>query len=317
MQRRKKKKTKTLPSIEINIALIDTIKVPKMYPKLLLLLQDNLLLSACQKDVYPPINSILILYDPMNDYKHISQTPTKEIIFSICQVTNGNIVTNSNRYVCIWKITKEIMQCLYTIPQIKDDFNFYQRVFYLSDNRFGVSLDYGEIKIFKCDSPFTSVPIKVINEYETRVLGFKCISEQNILLTSANDETLRIWNMDNYQCISIIEDINCECFLPIEDDIVIAGGFRAVYIINIKKGTFENLFLGKICDLGEVTSIIKINKEEFLCNSGDCFVIFNIQTKAFVLLYHFHSNQITSLIRLTEHICISSSRDKTIKIWKY
>ena len=65
------------------------------------------------------------------------------------------------------------------------------------------------------------------------------------------------------------------------------------------------------------SSILRINKEDFLCICGVFFVIFNIQSKAFVLLNNFHSNDITSMVRIGENLCATGSRDKTIKIWKY
>ena len=310
MQRRKKKHSKPSVSIEINIDFVDMIKITKLYPSVLLLL------SACQKDRTP--NSMLILYDPINDYKCISKTPTKEIILSMCQVTNGNLITNSNRFVCIWIVTKESTQCLYTISQIKgeNDYNFYTKVFSFSNNRFAVALYSGEVKIFKCDSPYTSTPIKLLEEHKQQVFAFSFIPETNQLLTGSIDGTLRIWNADNYQCISVIEELYPDSIFPIDSENIIAGGFRSLYIVNVKTGTVETIDLIKNAKMGQVNSILRINKEDFLCICGVYFVIFNIQSKAFVLL-NFHSKDITSMIKIGENLCATGSRDKTIKIWKY
>ena len=113
-----------------------------------------------------------------------------------------------------------------------------------------VSLYSGEIKIFKCDSPYTSTPIKVLDEHKRQVFAFSFIQETNQLLTGSIDGTLRIWNANNYQCISVIEELYPECIFPIDRENVIAGGFRSLYIINVRTGTVETVDLLKNAKIG-------------------------------------------------------------------
>ena len=97
----------------------------------------------------------------------------------------------------------------------------------------------------------------------------------------------------------------------------IAGGFRSLYIINVRTGTVETVDLLKNAKIGTSEFNFKDKQRRFSLHLWCFFVIFNIQSKAFVLLNNFHSNDITSMVRIGENLCATGSRDKTIKIWKY
>ena len=54
---------------------------------------------------------------------------------------------------------------------------------------------------------------------------------------------LHLWNMSTYQCITVIEGVDCcstNSLYQIDKDRVIVGGYDSFYIVNIDKCVIEN-----------------------------------------------------------------------------
>ena len=63
---------------------------------------------------------------------------------------------------------------------------------------------------------------------------------------------------------------------------------------------------------------IKLNEEIFLCGcEKGKFLIYNINTKEYILNKSSHYKDITCLLHLGNNIFISSSRENFVKLWKY
>ena len=61
------------------------------------------------------------------------------------------------------------------------------------------------------------------------------------------------------------------------------------------------------------SSILRINKEDFLCICGVflLYLIFNRRPLCCLIIF------IQMMVKIGENLCATGSRDKTIKIWKY
>lgn len=58
------------------------------------------------------------------------------------------------------------------------------------------------------------------------------------------DNTLRVWDTTSYQCVSIINKVNCPYsngILDLGNDIIIVGGNNKIIRINIKLPTVETV----------------------------------------------------------------------------
>ena len=95
------------------------------------------------------------------------------------------------------------------------------------------------IKIWKSNPPYSDTPIKVLREHSSSVISLLYIKERDIMLSSGSrDETLRLWNMSTYQCITVIEGVYCcstNSLYQIDKDRVIVGERETFLIVNIDK----------------------------------------------------------------------------------
>ena len=177
--------------MEINIEQVKTITGHTAYVNSLLHLRDGRV-ASCSSD------KTIRIYDPSNDY-HCDQVIKRhsEVIQSICQLDDGTIVSCSD--------DKSIMIGDYTINNAHD--NCIWKVITLPNNRIAsCSYDYS-IKIWKSNPPYSDTPIKVLTGHSNDVYSLLYIKERDVMISGSWDETLRIWNMSTYQCITVIKGI--------------------------------------------------------------------------------------------------------------
>ena len=65
------------------------------------------------------------------------------------------------------------------------------------------------IKIWKSNPPYSDTPINVLKGHSRSVVSFLYIKERDIMISGADDGTLRIWNMSTYQCEKVIKGVKC------------------------------------------------------------------------------------------------------------
>ena len=62
------------------------------------------------------------------------------------------------------------------------------------------------------------------------------------MISGSSDNTIRMWNLSLYQCISVIEGVKCcdtNALYQIDKDRVISGGIYTFFIVNINKCVIE------------------------------------------------------------------------------
>ena len=141
------------------------------------------------------------------------------------------------------------------------------------------------------------------------------------MISGSYDGTLRIWNMSTYQCVNVIEGV--QCYFPnslyqIDKDRVIVGKHKSsFYIVNIDKCVVENIIKDET--LGYVRCFLKLRDNKTIlcgCDKG-IFCFYNIKTEEYRITENNHKEYINDLLLIDEHTFLSCSEDKTIKVWKY
>ena len=123
----------------------------------------------------------------------------------------------------------------YTIKNAHD--NSIYKVITLPNNRIASCSADKTIKIWKSNPPYSDTPIKVLEGHWDYVNSLLYIKERDIMISGSFDVTLRIWNMSTYQCITVIERVEC-CYstnslYQIDKDRVIVGWVNSFCILNI------------------------------------------------------------------------------------
>ena len=159
----------------------------------LLLLKDKRL-TSCSYD-----NTIRI-FDPSNDY-HCNQVIyyNSEGILSICELEDGTIVSCSQ--------DKSRIIGDYTIHNAHD--NGISKVIALPNNRIASCSWDNTIKIWKSNPPYCDTPLIVLKGHSHWVNSILYLKEKDIMISGSNDNALRLWNMSTYQCITVIEGVEC------------------------------------------------------------------------------------------------------------
>ena len=215
----------------------------------LLLLNDKRV-ASCSGD------QTIRIFNPSNDY-HCDQVLKRHNndIRSICQLDNGTIVSSSYQSIMIGDFL------------IKNAHDYWiWGVVALPNNRIASCSNDMVIKIWQGNS---DTPIKVLAGHTSTVYSLMYIKGKNIMVSGSNDRTLRLCEVQTYQCVSVSVIVGINCFLPnslyrIDKDRVIVGGNNTFCIVNIGKCVIEN----KIEDesLGFVYCFMKMNRyKTILC----------------------------------------------------
>ena len=65
------------------------------------------------------------------------------------------------------------------------------------------------IEIWNIEQPYkVNLIASLVGHYKI-VMSLLFIQKHNKLITGSHDNTLRLWNMNNYQCESVFNGINC------------------------------------------------------------------------------------------------------------
>ena len=251
------------------------------------------------------------IYDPSNDY-HCDQVIKRHSygIYSICELDDGTIVS------CSWD--RSIIIGDYTINNAHDDTIW--KVITLPYNRIAsCSLDK-TIKIWKSNPPYSDIPIIVLKGHNSSVSSLLYIKERDIMISGSEDDTLLLWNMSTYQCMTVMEGVYC-CWInalyQIDKDRVIVGGKNSFSIVNIDKCEIEKRIEDK--SLGYVRCFLKLRDNKTIlcgCRNG-IFFFYDMKREESRITKNNHNNNILDLLLIDDNTFLSCSKDKTIKVWKY
>ena len=145
------------------------------------------------------------------------------------------------------------------------------------------------------------------------------IKERDILISGSRDDALYLWNMSTYQCITVIEGVECystNSLYQIDKDRVIVGGFNSFSIVNIDKCVIEKRIKDE--SLRRVYCFLKLrDNKTILCGCYGIFCFYDMNTKQYKITNDNHHAAITDLLLIDDNTFLSCSWDNTIKVWKY
>ena len=269
-----------------------------------ILLIDKKIASCQEKD-----NTIRI-YDPINNFNCAQVIKRSHFITSICQLEDGTISSSS--------IDNSITIGNYTIPHAHQDFIY--AIITLPNNRIASCSSDESIKIWKSNPPYSDTPIKELKGHEYSVFSLLYIKEKDIMISGSVDETIRFWNMSTYQCESVISCLHSygvHSIYQIDCDRVIIGGNKTFSIVNINKMIIEKTIKDESLEYFNCFAKLKDNKTILCGCSKGLFCFYDMKTQQYKIENNYHSDDINCLLVLDDNRIISSSSDKTMKVWTY
>lgn len=284
--------------------LIKNIKEHKDAIYSLYLLQNNNI-ASCSND------STIRIFNPFNNYK-CEQILYRhsEPVYSICQLEDGTIVSCSD--------DKSIKIGDFKINNAHNKWIW--KVITLPNNRIASCSDDAYIKIWKSAPPYSEIPLKVLGDRITWVTSIQYNKKRNLLISSFGDETLKLWDMNTYQCVSVIEGVDCywiNSLYIIHNDKVIVGSNNQITIVDINKCIIEDTIEDNI--LGHVNCFIMLrDNRTILCGcDGGKFCLYDIETRKRVIIDNVEKGAIFDVIGINKDTLITCSFDTSINVWKY
>ena len=231
---------------------------------------------------------------------------------------NKIVSCSTDRTIKFISINESLYKCEFMIEKAHKD--IIVKVISLSFNRIASCSNDKSIKIWKSNYPYSDTPISVLNGHDDIVSSIIQLVNTEYLLSGSHDNTLRIWSLISYQCVSIISDVYTESansLLQFDDNRVIVGGMERFEVVDIKKGS-KMIKMG-YDGLREVNAFMKWKNDIVLmgCRYGFIGIFCINKGNQFYVRDTEHKKSITSLLRKDENSFYSTSEDGSIKIWIY
>ena len=157
------------------VRLIKILKYHTSSVRSLLLLEDKTI-ASCSTD------KTIRIYDP-NNYYHCVKTIRNNSVFSLCKIEDTDISSNI------------IITNPYSSSILK--------LVSLSNKRIASILKSNKIQIWK----LPNIPIIEFTGHSMVVYSLLYLEDKDVLVSGSLDKTLRLWNMSNYQCVTIINNV--------------------------------------------------------------------------------------------------------------
>jgi WD40 repeat protein len=141
------------------------------------------------------------------------------------------------------------------------------------------------------------------------------LNANKILISGSGDKTIKLWNVENGNCLSILEghESNIECLQTISDDVIASGSMdQSIKIWNIKTKKCINTLQGH---KQSVLCLLVLSDDILVSGSMDQTIkLWNIKTSQCLNTLESHRSSVWCLHNLKD-ILISGSGDKSIKLW--
>ena len=191
------------------------------------------------------------------------------------------------------------------------------KVITLPNNRIASCSNDKTIKIWKSNPPYSDTPINVLEGHSSHANSLLYMKERDILISGSYDKTLRLWNMSTYQCITVIEGVDCyfiNSLYQIDKDRVIVVGYYSFCIVNIDNCIIEKRIKDE--SLGDVRCFLKLRANKTIlcgCQYG-IFCFYDMNTEQYKITKNNHNNDISDLLLIDDNTFLSCSWDNTIKV---
>ena len=289
---------------------LHTIKDHKKVVTALTLLNDGRLASSSLDRTIKIFN--------LSTYKCELTIKKKRIPYPyISLLQNGNILTcSSEGYIYIYSITKDNCKLVHTFSGCQWQDKWISVVKEISKNRIASGANDKTIKIWNSNEPYNC--IATLKGHNNSVSSILQLKGQELLVSCARDQTLRIWSLITYQCITVINKVksyDTGGLMEIKGNRVLVGGKSTITVVDISKLRIEKTIYDPL--LYTLYSVCYLDNDIYIFGNynGD-FIIYNEANNSITQkIEKAHSNYIPFILRISDKMIASCSADNSIKIW--
>lgn len=190
----------------------------------------------------------------------------------------------------------------------------------LTETKFA-SGGYNGIKIWNINEPIRC--LKTMDEHKDVVHSLELAPNGN-LISSSEDSTIKIWNIEEGKCLKTLTDHTDSVFriLLLETgDLASASNDMSIKLWDMKTGKCKRTFTEYPCEhklshSGTVTSLEQRNPNELISCSADGTIKFwNLLNRKHIRTLVGHTDSIFGIKVNDLDQLVSCSRDRTIKFW--
>lgn len=254
-------------------------------------------------------DSSIIIYNKLFQSQIYIKNAHSDYISSLRALRDGGLVSSSgDRTIKMWKINNNDFQLIGVLTG--------------HSNRIDKVIELKDGKLCSCSADKT---IKIWNNYRcVKTLtghtgGVVSIIETNDYIVSAShdDDELRIWDNSKYQCIQIINNVDCysrNSLAQVKENSLLLGGVNILYVVDVltsQKNKIEDQLLGCVYCLNILRSGVAL-----IGSSKGEICIYNVSFNQIIFNKRFHNDSITCIIETKDNKIISCSGDRTINIYK-
>lgn len=290
------------------VKLLRTISTHANTVKSVCILRDGTL-ASCSGD------KTIKIYNLSTNVCEITLRGHKECINHILQLNTGYIVSCSrDSTIKIWEIKRRHYQCIKTLKEHNDYVN---KIVEMSRNRLFSCSGDKTIKIWNSYSPFNC--IDTLFGTTTWANSLIELKNKKYFVSCSYYINLSFWDNVTYDCVKTIKQICCfnrNSLVEIKGKIFV-GGINYISVVNSSTMQLEAKI--KLEEIKSFYSFLNIGSYDLLCGceEGDMFQVDINEYKIIGFKEHAHLGNVTCLLMANNKYIISSSDDKTIKIWAY
>lgn len=256
------------------------------------------------------------IFDFNNFQCECSITTDFKVYYVICLDNDRIVATFYNEFISIYSMENNI-GCLEEMLTGHTD--IVRKVIPLTKNFFASCSKDGTIKIWSSIFPY--VFVRKLTGHKTPICSMIALREGGILVSCSEDKKMKFWDLLEYNCKNTVENIDCISVNSLseepEEHRIICAGEEDVTIVD--SVTHEIMSIIKIPYLNSNSSFYSIaefqSKIVFGKDNGNLYEM-NKKTLEIKLLFpSAHMKYIVSLGVVSDEYLVTSSEDKTIKIW--
>ena len=239
----------------------------------------------------------------------------------ISLLQNGNILTcSSEGDIYIYSITKCTFELVHKFSSAHTEGQWNSKwisvVKEISNNRIASGANDKTIKIWNSNEPYNC--IATLKGHNFSVCAILQLKGQELLVSSSKERTLRIWSLITYQCITVINNVQCYDtggMMEIKGNRVLVGGESTITVVDIGKLRIEKTIHDPL--INTLYSVCYLNNDKYIFGNqkGD-FIVYNEAKNSVVRkIEKAHFECILFILRISDKMIASCSQDRTIKIW--
>lgn len=231
----------------------------------------------------------------------------EEAVLSICEMKNGNIVSSSSdKTIKIWEIIGKEYKL---VSVLEGHSSSVTSVIQLQDGRICSCSEDSTVRIWDV---FGNV--KVLKGH---IYGVCSVLEiEDHIVTTSEDDTMRVWNKSYLQCEAVLVDIYCyssKGLCKLKNDTLILGGFKFLSIISVALLQPKVI---KCKTLGNITCLSILEDATVLIgNEHGVLLCFSPVTSQVVFKKNLYNNQISCLTGNKKESLIVLSHNDSVDIY--